>query len=70
MTILCTNKACLWEKDGVCIRECVLRLNNQGKCISFHSYQGQEKEEYYKEREENGSEEHNSEMCSEPNVSV
>ena len=52
MTIFCNTINCLWEKDGVCTRECVLRLNDRGACMSFHSYQGQEKEEYHKGREE------------------
>ena len=70
MTILCNTANCLWEKDGVCTRECILRINDRGACMSFHSYQGQEKEEYHKEREKDGAEEYNSEMHCASEVSV
>ena len=72
MEIKCAVQTCLYESEGYCTRVLSLTINEQGVCKTFHSFQGEEKNEYLKQRkeEENGSEEYNSEMHSEPSVSV
>ena len=72
MEIKCAVQACLYESEGFCTRVLTLTINENGVCRTFHSFQGEEKNEYLKQRkeEENGSEEYNSEMHRESSVSV
>ena len=58
MEIKCAVQTCLYESDGYCTRVLSLKINEKGVCKTFHAFQGEEKNEYLKQRkeEENGSE--------------
>ena len=64
MEIKCAVQTCLYELEGYCTRVLSLQINEKGICRTFHAFQGEEKNEYLKQRKEgeNGTEEHNSEM--------